>query len=266
VALAALAALAGSGPGLVAAQTLGPGLSVPISGPLDSRVRVFAYSRDVVYTLPVTVGMHTHIELGPDEVLTEKPKLGETVQWSVSGNEKNLYVKALKERTSTSMTLVTDKRSYQFELVATTSPASRIQKAYFTYPEEEEKFAFERKARVQAEADATQREMQRRKDQELAPAALDPSQLNFAYRVDGDADFKPTAVFDNGTFTWMRLPKSQDLPAVFMVDADKKLMPVNYTVADRRGNGDRDQIIIERTAPHWVLKLGKAEVRVTADK
>lgn len=253
-------------PGVAAAeQTTGSAMSVPLAGQLDPRIRVYAYNEDIVYTLPVTVGMNTHIQLGADEQLTEKPRLGETVQWRVAGNEKNLYVKALKPGAVTSLTLVTNKRSYQFEMVSTTSPASRVQKAYFTYPEEEEKFAFERKAQASAAAAVVQQETNRRKEQELSPAAIDPAQLNFSYRVEGDAEFKPTAVYDNGTLTWMRLPRTQDLPAVFMEGADKKLMPVNYTVPERRGRDDRDQIIIERTSDRWVLKLGKAEVRVLRD-
>lgn len=251
-------------PAVAAAQTLHNPMSVALSGPLDARIKVYAYSPDIVYTLPVTVGMNTHIELGANEQLVEKPRLGETVQWRVAGNEKNLYIKALKPGASTSLSLVTNKRAYEFELVATTAAASRVAKAYFTYSDEEEKFAFERRTQLEATATATRLENQRRKEQELSPIAIDPSMLNFGYRVEGDAEFRPTAIYDNGTFTWMRLPKSQDLPAVFMVDADKKLMPVNYTVPDRQG--DRDVIIIERTSPRWVLKLGKAEVRVVADK
>jgi type IV secretion system protein VirB9 len=233
-------------------------LSVPISGPLDPRVKVYAYSPDVVYTLPVSVGLNTHIEMGPNEYLTEKPQLGETVQWRVTGNEKNLYIKALKPGVTTSLSLVTNRRDYEFQLVSTDSPSERVAKAYFTYPDDDQKFAMERETEHK-DAIAKAKFLNQ---QDLAPAAMAPSLLNFNYRTEGDASFKPTAIYDNGKFTWMRLPKSQDLPAVFMVDSDGKLMPVNYTVPDRVG--DRDEIIIERTASKWVLKLGKAEVRVFA--
>ena len=51
-----------------------PSLSVPTPGALDSRIKVFAFTPDVVYTLKVTVGMHTHIQLGADEELIEKAR------------------------------------------------------------------------------------------------------------------------------------------------------------------------------------------------
>ena len=71
-------------------------ISVPMPGNLDSRIVTFAYTPDVVYQLPITVGMHTHILLGEDEELIESPRIGEKVRWRVEGNEKNIYIKALQ--------------------------------------------------------------------------------------------------------------------------------------------------------------------------
>ena len=51
--------------------TRSPELAIPMPGNLDSRIRTYAYTPDVVYTLYVTVGMHTHIQLGGDERLKE---------------------------------------------------------------------------------------------------------------------------------------------------------------------------------------------------
>ena len=254
-ALAILALLA-AGTQMATAQTVHNNLSAAISGPLDSRVKVFAYSPDIVFTLNIAVGMHTHIALGDDEVLTEKPRLGDTLQWRVGGNTKNIYVKALKLGISTSMTLVTSKRAYQFELIATDQPLARTQKAYFNYPEVEEAIQLE-VTRAEA-SDKSRREHQlseaaRLKAEELA-SPLDPSRLNFSYLPPvGDPELRPTAVFDDGVFTYLRLPPSQDLPVVFMADQDNKLTPINYEVR-------RDEIKIERLAKKWVLRLGKREV------
>ena len=112
-------------------------ITVPTPGNLDSRVVTFAYTPDVVYKLNVTVGMHTHIALAPDEELIEVPRIGDKVRWRIEGNEKNLYIKATVPDTVTSLSLVTDKRTYQFELSATSKPSERIQKAVFSYPDQE---------------------------------------------------------------------------------------------------------------------------------
>lgn len=257
----------------IAAHAAGPnpyntavnGLSVAVPGGLDSRVRIFAYSPDVVYTLPVTVGMHTHVPLGPDEELVEKPKMGETIQWRVSGNQNNIYIKALKADVSTSMTLVTDKRVYQFELVATTKSADRIQKAYFTYPDDDERVSLGQQARADKRAEAVAAEESRKKDQELSQP-VSSKNLSF-YRVEGTKEYERMYAYDDGRLTFMRLPPGiQDLPALFLVDSENKLVPINYTVADRKGHDDRDVLIVERTNPKWLLKIKKSvEVKLTKE-
>jgi type IV secretion system protein VirB9 len=233
-------------------------LSVPVPGGLDPRVRTYAFTPDVVYQLMVTVGMHTHIPLAQDERLIERPKLGETIQWRVTGNAKNIYIKALKEGAATSMTLVTDRRIYQFELVATTDVTKRIQLARFTYPDDEERMALEAE-RAERDAENVRADVQRRREAtELSSTSIDPERIRF-YTVTGDAAFRPSAVFDDGTFTYFRLPRTQDLPAIFAVGADGKLTPINYVI---RPGGE--QAVMERISPQWVMKLGSTEVKVTA--
>jgi type IV secretion system protein TrbG len=231
-------------------------ISAPFNSPLDSRVKYYAYNADVVYTLPITVGMHTHIQLAADEVLIEKPKLGETIQWRITGNEHNLYIKALQPNTSTSLTLVTDKRSYQFEIVSTTESSKRIQKAYFTYPDDDEKMELTLLSQIKEKKG----EGNRLDSLKVAPS-VDPAQLNFNYTVTGTAAFKPSAVYDDGKFTYFRLPATQDLPAIFMLEdgSRNKLSPINYAVKG-------DQIIIERLAKNFVMKLGKEELRIAQGK
>jgi type IV secretion system protein TrbG len=242
--------------------TYSANISVPFASVLDSRVKFFAFNPDVVYTLPITVGMHTHIKLGDDEVLIDKPKLGETVQWRVAGNEKHLFIKALQPNVMTSLTLVSDKRVYQFELVSTTDSSKRVQMAYFTYPDDDERVEIsmiKRKNSIEAELKTEFNRLENIK----VGQATDPSKLNFAYSISTDkAAFKPSAVYDDGRFTYFRLPQgTQDLPAIFMLEdgSRNKLIPINYVVKG-------DQILIERLASTFVMKLGKDEIRVTKAK
>lgn len=246
-------------------------ISVPMPGNLDSRIVNFAYTPDVVYQLPITVGMHTHIPLGDDEELIETPRIGEKVRWRIEGNEKNLYVKALVPGVKTSLSLVTNKRIYQFELVATNDPKNRIQKAKFTYPDEEAGIQIAwRKSQENAiqEANAIERHLAA---QNLANKPIPASNLVFYNIHTNNEDYKKMHVYADGVKTWMRLPPGiQDLPAVFMVEKNEKgedaLMPVNYTVLDKNSSSDRDVIIVDRTSPEWRLRIGKSlEVRATRD-
>lgn len=101
----------------------------------------------------------------------------------------------------------------------------------------------------------------------LAPAAPDPmgdiytGTPNFDYKIEGSAPFKPVAVWDNGRFTWIQFAKNtQELPALF-VDGPNGLQVVNYTV-----HADGTQLLVNRLMPAFVLKLGRASIRVEANR
>ena len=231
-----------------------------VSMHLDPRIRTFSYSADQVFNLPISVGMHTHIVMGPDEELIETPKLGETVQWRVTGNARNLYIKALKDKAITSLSLVTDKRIYQFELRSTTEPELRIQKLVFDYPELEQAVNVQlnndgKNIRATLERQETaKRESEAQQDEQFKRSA--------GYKFKGVGELVNIEVYDDGTRTFVRMPAGvQDLPGVFLVDG-QSLSPVNYTVERKSISGDRDILIIERRSREWLLKLGKAEARI----
>jgi len=257
----ACAASAQKPPAASLSAALSP-LSVAAPTNLDPRIRVFAYTPDVVYTLPVTVGMHTHIQLGSDEKLIEQPRLGETVQWRISGNAKQLYIKALAPNVRTSMTLVTDRRIYQFELASTSSPAERVQKAYFNYPDDEQFVSLE----PVGNSDGSQAMLTPPKffkSQELSDTAMEPSQMRTYKVTSTDERMRQVVAFDNGIKTSFRLPEGvAELPVVFAVGTDEKLMPVNFTVKDRASPRDADVVMVDRVSERWVLKLGALQVNL----
>lgn len=84
---------------------------------------------------------------------------------------------------------------------------------------------------------------------------------NFNYRVEGDAEFKPVAVYDNGRFTWIQMPTaSQQLPALFFLGPNGEEI-VNY----RALNNDKT-LIVNRLMNKFVLRIGETKVIVTAEK
>jgi type IV secretory pathway VirB9-like protein len=99
------------------------------------------------------------------------------------------------------------------------------------------------------------------------PAAASPTddlftgQPNFNYTLKGDAPFRPQAVWDNGRFTWVQFPKNiQELPALFAMGPNGMEI-VNYTV-----HAGGTQLLINRLMPAFVLKIGKAEIQVRANR
>jgi hypothetical protein len=90
-----------------------------------------------------------------------------------------------------------------------------------------------------------------------SPRGIDLAHMKVAYVIEGDADFRPTQVFDDGTHTYIRLPERlQELPALFMLTPDTgETALVNYAVSE-------PYLIVQRTMERFLLQLGKAKVTV----
>lgn len=217
----------------------------------ESRIVRFTYSPDVIYRIATQPYLHTHVELGEDEGIIEEPMIGNRLEWNVSGGPRNIYIKPLFGDVSTSLTLVTNKRVYQLQLLSGNKQTQVYQKVSFDYPEREAAI----KLRHSQEAAREAAEQERLASQIVGPD-IDPSSLNFDFAITGNADFKPTAAYTDGKFTYLRLPNTQDSPAVMLVDDAGNLSLINYAV---KGN----LIIVERVAKQLLLKLGAAEVRIT---
>lgn len=224
----------------------------PTAAPKENRIVTYNYSPDIIFRLLTLPEMHTHIQLAEDEGVVETPVVGDSMQWRVSGGPRNLYVKPLRYDLETSMTLVTNKRTYQIQLVSGKSATGEAyQKVSFLYPDRD----LEIKLRKEAEAGAVEAEKVRLADQVVVPN-LDPTTLDFGFDIAGKASFTPTAAYTNGKFTFLVMPDTQDSPAVFLLDDAQNPSLINYQVKGR-------MIVVERAAQRLLLKLGAAEVYVT---
>lgn len=228
--------------------------SEAISAPNESRIVRYTYSPEIIfriYSLPTT---HTHIELGEDEGLKETPVAGDTVQWRISGGPRNLYVKPVRDGIQTSLTVVTNKRTYQFQLISSKKEKKLYQKVSFDYPDRAAEIRL-----MQDIATAKINAEKARLDDQII-SEVRPEQLDFNFDIDGDTSFKPTAAYTDGTFTFLRLPNTQDCPVVFLIDENDKPSLINYRVKT-------NMIIVERLAKKLLLKLGDKEttVRYTGD-
>lgn len=226
----------------------------PVPSPFDNRIVTFTYSQDVVFTLLTQAGVATHIRLEAGEGVTEKPTLGDTIQWRISGGPRHLFVKPVRSGISTTLTLVTNKRTYEFLLVASQPGGKFYQQASFMYPEEAREVQLQ--AQMQAETFIAEK---RRLDAQVLTAPLDPTSFRYGYKLSGDAPFRPIDVFDDGKKTFFRLPNVQDMPAVFIPDDQKRLQLIVTRV-------DGNFIIADRIGDRFLLKLNDQEISVESDR
>nr|WP_228772668.1 MULTISPECIES: TrbG/VirB9 family P-type conjugative transfer protein [Cupriavidus] len=225
----------------------------PVALPSDSRLVVFPYSADQIFrvlTAPLKV---TTIEFAPDEQIVGDPAWGENIRWSFETDGANhLYVKPSGPGLVNTLSVNTNKRSYEFTLVSSPLGGIFYQKARFRV---QEPFGAKAKARAEHGAGAAERE-----PTTSAPdaVAVSPDKLNFDYRVDGSAAFKPETVFDDGTAIWMRIPRGADWPVALYKDGS------DFVVANfiRRG----EFLVMQRLADEIALRSGDTEVKVLRGK
>ena len=223
--------------------------ATPLPG--DARLVQFEYDADNTYLILSRPKAVTHVEFGPDEQITTVAG-GDTKHWELTptANRKHLFIKPVFEQTETSMTVITDKRSYQFVLRSTGEGAKWYQRVTWRYGQ---KMLME--LRAQEERSVEERRAEKARAEKAAGPEGPVDQLDFDYRIEGAAPFRPTTVFSDGRFTFIRLPPTAaEWPALFSIVDENDAAVVNYVV---RG----DYMVAQQVVHHGLLKLGRAEVR-----
>lgn len=213
--------------------------------PTDNKLVVFQYDANQSYTILTLPDTVTDIEIGPDEHLVAPPALGDTVQWRVQAVGRHVFVKPVRNNIFTSMTLVTDKRSYEITLRASPAGGKWYQRVTWQYPD----IVIANFKEAEADQAAHEAKLDHLAKTTVA-SETDYTKLNFDYSVSGDSDLKPATVFDDGKFTYIRMKKSsQTMPVVFVENKNGKKEIVNY---DLRG----DYMVIQRVARRFILQNG----------
>ena len=182
----------------------------------------------------------------------ENVAIGDSNSWQVTPNKRAnlLFVKPLSARASTNMTVVTDKRTYFFDLVA--SPAAQaLYVLNFTYPEEPEA-----EAPVEMAQAPTADEVAAASD---PYAVADPALLNFAWKRKGAARLLPEQIYDDGDATFITWPVDATIPAILIKDQNGTEGPVNYAV---RGA----TTVVEGVPNEIILRWGEEFATLTHDK
>lgn len=224
---------------LAAMPLLLAGLAAPRPALADARLSQVMYDEARVFRLEGKLNVQASIIFGEDEVI-ENVAIGNSQTWQVTPNKRAniLFVKPLEPRATTNLTVVTSKRTYLFDLVA--SPAARpVYVLRFDYPPEPQKPADAQLAAAGAAAAPA----------DAAPV-VDPGDLNFAWTGEGDKKLLPRQTFDDGNATFLTWPEGTAVPAILVTNADGEEGPVNFTVRE-------DVIVIEGVPRTIVLRSGK---------
>ena len=228
--------------------------------PGDPRLVVFSYDPNNSYRVFTRPLASTHIELAPDERV-KVLALGDSAGWMTAARDNHVFIKPRYPNSSTSGTLITTRKTYQFVFRSTQENGRWYQRVSFQDPEE-------------LAIDANESDRRRLQQDPPAPAASEPVEpngsrpyprlalasspehLNFNYEIVGTAAFRPISVFDDGATTFIQFrPGIGDIPAVFrVVSGEGELELVEYAFKGQ-------SLAIRRVLEAGLLKLGREEVR-----
>lgn len=218
----------------------------------DARLVERLYDPAAVVKIEGRTKVQATIQFAEDESI-ENVAIGDSAAWQVTPNKRAnlLFVKPLEPTASTNMTVVTNKRTYLFDLVA--NPRARaLYVLKFTYPDEPKEEPETQLAAAPAET-VSPVEIAAATD---PYAVVDPAELNFAWTGKGDKGLLPARTYDDGSATFLAWPAGHAVPAILVKDAEGTEGPVNFTV---RG----DVIVVDGVPREIVLRSGKEAATLT---
>lgn len=221
--------------------------------PADPRLVTRTFDEAQVFTINGKVKVQTTIKFAPDETI-QNVGIGDSNAWQVQPNQAQtlLFIKPLQPSARTNMTVVTSRRTYLFDLVASPRNAP-LYVMQFRYPE------LEAAAAEAALAAAEKEEREQANATELAAAndpyaVSDPAALNFAWEGEGESSLLPSRAYDDGEAVFLTWPVDTPIPAILVRNTDGEEGPVNFTV--------RGETVVVDTVPAQIILRSGGEIAI----
>jgi type IV secretion system protein VirB9 len=207
----------------------------------DPRLVELEYDPAKVVLIEGRTNIQATIAFAEDELI-ENVAIGDSASWQVTPNKRAnlLFVKPLEPKAATNMTVVTDKRTYLFDLVAR-SGSEPLYVLRFNYPDEPEKNKDTQLALRPSDAELTA--------VSDPYAVTDPAQINREWKGNGEAKLLPANAYDDGDATFLSWTAGTPIPAILIKNKEGVEGPVNYAV---RG----DTIVIDGVPREIILRSG----------
>jgi type IV secretion system protein VirB9 len=199
----------------------------------DGRIHMLMYSPDEVFKFTGHYGYQSSIIFEDGEEI-QTISMGDSIPWMINPSGNRIFLKPIEQDASTNMTVLTNRRSYLFELHAEEasgiSDPNLIFVLRFVYPE-----TFQPVMQIDDVPDPVEEGLEN---------------YNFNYTLRGSNEVAPVAVYDDGEFTYFEFrDKNATMPAFYIVNQWGQEEIVNYRTRD-------DYIIVEQVASRFTLRQG----------
>ena len=198
-------------------------LDKPQSGREDKRVFYTDYKPDEIYPISAVNGLITTIIFEPGETVKNFGS-GFSTAWEFAARENHFFLKPKEKQGTTNLVVVTDRRTYLFDVKLTANRSKATYRLAFRYPLEEQ-------ARIAAEAEKNHvkalleespiKENSESKEQTNQNRSYS---MNFGSAANSKR-IAPIEAFDDGRFTYLKFSKHTDFPAAYRVqDGEETLL------------------------------------------
>lgn len=214
------------------------GAQIPEAGKNDPRIRFATYDPYDVVTIYARYGLETHIVLEKNEKVVDMTG-GDTDAWGVATkfDRNGLFIKPSANLPNSNIHVVTDKRTYTFDLTLAKKEKGQIgfMTVFFRYPG----------ADHAANAAALEAEQVTKLLDVASPVG------NRRYTVQGSSELAPVEAWDDGRTTFLRFRARSSIPAVYAARGeDDSLEQIdNPTVKD-------DVVQLPGVRRKFVLRIG----------
>jgi type IV secretion system protein VirB9 len=204
----------------------------------DSRIRYVDYDAANVVKIVAKYGRQTFVKFANDERIEDLGG-GDTAAWEIGVAQRpnSFFIKPKDRSPNTNITVITNKRFYNFELQLYTGRAQNMYMVLFRYPSEE--------AKARSAADS------RKRTEKLLKNGSAGLAQNRNYMMQGSDSIAPIEAWDDGQFTHLRFAPRADFPAVYYVAEDG-----TETLANNHPEDDGAVIVVHRVAKKLVLRKG----------
>ncbi len=195
----------------------------------------------------------------------KKVILGDGVNWTWSGAEsvehslpvQHVIFQPHDTSLESNVIITTDRRTYHIKLYSPKQEGVYLNRVGFYYPQE---LVSDWEEKAGAAAAVTAKEER----QNVMPRPVSIDKLDFDYRVEGRADFKPLRVFNDGGRVYMEMPKgirAEESPVLVLLDDDNQAMVVNYRV-DTDPDTSKTHYVVDKLFAKGELRIGSEKVQI----
>lgn len=218
-------------------------------------IQEYEYADNTIYTIRTGLGITTQIELSKDEQILDY-STGFSSGWELTRRDNVFYLKPKNVDVDTNLVIRTATHSYVFELKVVATDWRALEQAKNQGVQYKVVFKYPNETKFVAEADvAPEISTELRSDREY--------NFNYDYAVRGKklAWLVPASVYDDGRFTYIRMPDlskfpSGNFPAVYGRERkNSDDFVVNTTV-------ENNIIVVHGIYPFLVIRHGKNVIGV----